>query len=210
MLEAALKRRLKWLREYAAAYDEGDHDEAYRMSVELRALLHHGTDMPLLYELDVIKKIEYASSVPIRPEPTGRAVSIWGGGLTVMTVRVGDDGQSTGGVVPRWEVEKDQTDVRFVSYTEWWSREKAVTAEDGRRYSRGFLVQQMGNQDGAHTDAALTEEYESLGRRPTVWSVPTEAGDLPIESDIAKASIRQITWELLLSLHRARLGVDDS
>ncbi|GEP32738.1 hypothetical protein NSZ01_05060 [Nocardioides szechwanensis] len=206
-IEAALRRRVKFLRASAAAYDDGDHDEALRMSVDLRALLHYGSSRPLLHELGLIKTLQYVDSAPERPPSSPGTVHMWGGGLTVLEVAFGEGGDTDGSVVPRYATggpEGPPTNVRHRTYTEWWKTRLVVTAEDGRWFSRSFLVTQMANTEGAHTDAYLDGDYQALQEQVSSWHTSGANGvPKPVSSDVGRASVRQITWELLRTLEES-------
>lgn len=204
-IETAFRRRVKFLRASAAAYDAGDHDEALRMSVDLRALLHYGQSRPLLHELGLIKTLSFVDSAP---EPPNRGtVVVWGGGLTILQLGFGEGGNSEGSVVPRFAAgggHGPPPNVRHRTYTQWWKTGLVVTAEDGRRFSRAFLVTQMANTEGAHTDAYLDGDYQALQDQVSTWSVRGAGGvTTPVNVDVGRASVRQITWELLRTLEES-------
>ncbi|MGC4112103.1 MAG: hypothetical protein QM747_17145 [Nocardioides sp.] len=193
-LQQALRIRYDFLKRSCESYDAGNQDEALRMSVDLRALFYHGSSKPLLAELGVIWEIRYASSVPERLPGTER---IWGGGLTSVAATI-TEGEVSGAIAPRG----DDATLRFVDYAEWWRHERVVTGEDGRTFSRMFLVQQMANHEGAHTDPYLNGDYDSLGPQLTTWSVTANDVHLQIAGDVGKASMRQIAWEATATLER--------
>ena len=79
-----------------------------------------------------------------------------------------------------------------VPFGMWWNKKVY------RRLSRGDLVAGLANQDGgAHVDASLTDAYADLTRRNGLgWEYDTT----PFEGNAARASMRQMTWELLTTL----------
>jgi hypothetical protein len=187
----AFDRRVRFLEASAANFDAGDDDEAYRMALELRALLHYGQSKPLLHHLGIIKKLSYVDSAP---EPPPGVVFVASCGLTMMRMAAGDPQGS--GEVPRLGDGAHPYVER--QYTTWWQHRQVVEANDGRRYSRRFLVSTMGNVDAAHTDSHLTDEYRSLKSGPSSWQTADIAGQLiNVPNRTATASIRQIVWELL-------------
>jgi len=202
-LENALRLRYRFLTKSAAAYDAGDQEKAVRMSVDLRALLHYGSSLPLLHELGRIKRIEFADSCPDQMTPPDGSQVVWmqGGGLTVMSfVWQNEDGSGSGKLVPRCSV-GDGDEIRWSKYTPWWKSDLVVTSEDGKRHSRLFVVTQMANSEGAHTDAYLEGDYQALQPRASGWTITGPDGVPHVaESDVAGASVRQVTWEVLRTL----------
>jgi hypothetical protein len=168
------------------------------MSVDLRALLHYGQSPPLLHELRLIRRLQYLSTARSQKPRPGQ-VWRWGGGLTILQAQVRPDGMD-GSVIPKGMDDVEM--MHYAPYTEWWKKELVVTGEDGRAFSRAFLVTKMSNLDGAHTDPYLDGDYESLGPRLSLWRIGTPGESAPVVSDVAAASIRQVTSELLRTLER--------
>jgi hypothetical protein len=99
----------------------------------------------------------------------------------------------------------------------WWTT-PLVEASDGRLFSRKELVTIMANQDGgAHVDPSLDQDYHALCTDHLgVQKKDTIPGDEPIDisaagpfpdsfnlrNNVARASVRQIAYELALTLHR--------
>jgi hypothetical protein len=99
----------------------------------------------------------------------------------------------------------------------WWTT-PLVEASDGRLFSREELVRIMADQDGgAHVDPSLNRDYHALCTDHLgVQKKDTMPGDEPIDisaagplpdslnlrNNVARASVRQIAYELALTLHR--------
>lgn len=199
-LEQALRTRFKFLQKSAAAYDGGDHDEALRLSIDLRALLHYGQQRPLLYELGLLKRLQYVDSSSRLDQPPGIIVDS-GGGLTILQIEVGADGIASRGVtVPRCYGPQPES-LRTKSYGPWWKSDLVVTSETGDLHSRMFVVTEMANTEAAHTDAYLDGDYRALQPRPSTWALVRSDGTRgEIPSEVARASVRQVAWEMVKTL----------
>ncbi len=88
----------------------------------------------------------------------------------------------------------------------WWGKKVYARAGLGRRE----LVLALANTDGgAHVDPRLEDAYVDLTRRNALgWGYSDSEGrNAPFEGNAARASVRQIAWELLETL-RPRLSPD--
>lgn len=97
-------------------------------------------------------------------------------------------------------------------FKEWWNHPLIETSE-GRLFNRKNLILIMANQDGgAHVDPKLDKDYnylctDNLGSWAN-WSIassmgqPSASSPPPVKNNVAYASVRQITYEVCLSLSR--------
>lgn len=152
-LRSQLYAQLEFLRSSAAAFDTGFVDEAKRLAVALRILLH---DTPrsrgLLAQLDKVPPTFVTTSLPYEPS----ACNAWTGLLWFDLALPLND---------RYVPMLDGAVTRQLPFGEWWTE---IVIQDDRRQTmtRRDLVLTMCDQDGgAHVDPSLDEIYERLSRR---------------------------------------------
>ncbi len=180
-----LARQLDFLRASAAAYDAGYRDEAYRIAVVLRVLIHQTrTSTSLLRHLG-------AESVPLlsTTEPAS-PTAIFYDGLSLIAVQGGSGDVTVGPAL-------DQAHTRgFVAALDWWTEELFVL--NTTRLSRKNIVLSAANQDGgAHVDAQLDLQYAEF--KQGIWSGPQ---DPSVTYDIPEPQLvflRQMAYEILNS-----------
>ncbi len=195
-LEQALRARFGFLRRSAASFDAGEEEEAVRLSLELRTLLHFGTGKPLLHQLGVLKQLHFTDSST--PHIPGNQLP--GGGLTIFRMTSGPEGE--GRVTAPLSVLPPNRIRPRRPFTQWWKNDLVVSAVDARRYSREFVVLQMSNTDGAHVTAYLDGDYDALKRDNLGWMFQQGSVSAPFRGNVAAASVRQIAWEVQNTLER--------
>lgn len=192
-----LQRQLGFLERSCASYDAGFTDEAVRIAVVVRTLLHQtksstsllthlgATSITLLSTtLDILARFDgsdpfYPRGLPLFFNGMGRY-----GGPSGYTAKLGD--ASTKELIPM---------------DKWWSQ--PVVILDRVPVSRRDIVLAAANKDGgAHVDASLTPEYESLSTPGSVGvfvsGEDAESAEAPI-TDAHLVSLRQMGYELLNS-----------
>lgn len=191
-----LRDQRELLRSAAAGYDAGSDAEAKSLAVRLRVLLHDGggRGASLLRQLGVKDRLPYLDTAPAEYPSE---IPTFHGGLCVIRAHLGHNAAS------RYEPPLDQVseDRRHPpqAFGDWWSA-PVVTGDAGTRISRENIVLWMANQGGgAHVDPILNPSYASLVR-DGVSSFQPIAGDDPMFKDLAAPSVRQIAYELELTL----------
>lgn len=127
-----------------------------------------------------------------------------------------------GWYAPLTETRFHPSDIRFaaqskpIGFKKWWERPLVENGTLKKYFSRKNLVLIMANQDGyAHVDPALDKDYEDLcndflgayckrlepGEKIDIMK-PGPIGIPPLRNNIAFASVRQIAFEVLLTLER--------
>lgn len=164
------------------------------MAGVMRSLLHFGQGKPLLQHMGVIKKLQYVDASPQKLDLPGHVQTFAvGGGLT--RLKLGHDSAEL-------EPLLGGDDGRVRQWGPWWKSDLVVRAGDDGWYSRSFLVLQMANTDFAHFDPFLDPDYAKLTTDTAGWQ-SGYAG--VVTGDVATASVRTITWELLSTFDRAGL-----
>lgn len=188
-LEKLLVTELDFLQRSADAFDNGFEDEAIRLAVPIRVLVH---DTPksksLLGQLNM-KNIKYYDSAS---EYDPRNILGHHGLVGLSISNLGPRYISFLDDVPRV--------LKLVTFTEWWG--KIVFADKEKRiFSRKDLVLAAANQEGgAHVDPLLNEMYFKISQEGALgWMIVGPTGERPLEW-AERSSIRQIAHEVLKTL----------
>ncbi|MGO6883290.1 hypothetical protein ACC702_31980 [Rhizobium ruizarguesonis] len=232
--EAQLKRQIGYLERSCGDFDRGDHDEAIRIAVTLRVLLHDtNNSTSLLTHLGIKSTIEYVDTGIYRPL-LDAALAEWAkqnsSDLSVVSrtpsdvglVELGDAGAGRVGWFAPLRLQRFAQGTphynacpRISDFDFWW-RSPLVEASSGKRFSRWDLVNIMANQDGgAHVDqVGLDADYQDLmvdflgvgmahGVDLDFENLPESLHNVPKAlHNVAFASVRQIAFELMVSLRR--------
>lgn len=228
--EQQLQRQLGFLKRSCDAFDKGDHDEAVRIATTIRVLLHDTPASTSLLTHLGIKSLLFFVDTGIYRERLEAAMKDWLGeyhpgsiisghtpsDVGLVELGIGKDGK-VGWFAPlrlRRKPENDPAAKAIVadqSFDAWW-KTPLVETSTFRTFSRAHLIQIMANQDGgAHVDAELDTDYEDLkidflGIQMEVGedlADKTMGGDLPpVVNNVAFASVRQIAFELMLTINR--------
>ncbi len=176
-----LARQLSFLERSAAAYDRGERDEAYRIAVAIRVLLHDTRrSVSILRHLNA-KDVPLLSTVMAGPRN-----ALFFDGMNLLAM-------SPGKIVAGPKL--DQAPIRrMVSVDDWWN--EPIFAINRVETSRKDVVRGAANQDGgAHVDHALDADYERL-KGGLYTPSPGAAVDIP---EPQLVSLRQMAFEILNS-----------
>jgi hypothetical protein len=201
-----LKRQLGFLRRSCQWYDEGEVDEAIRIAVPIRTLIHDTRNsISLLTHLNA-KGIKLWSSIKGAPE---NAISYTGMGQYKQWRYGNRAGASYGPILD------GGPEMVLLPVSEWWNQEVYVFSRRPKedptgefevlRLSRKDLVRTATDQDGgAHVDQNITNPaYEMLAADGAVGSFIRESGGVKQEFPTTKAhlvALIQIGHEVLRSL----------
>lgn len=206
-----LRDQMGFLRDSAAAYDQGKEADAKRLAAHLRTLLHDaGQSTSVLAHLGVKESLPWLDTA-IAPDPTWTYEFALG--LCRMTADPGPMADMHY-VPPLSDLGPDRTHPP-AAFVDWWN-DPVLTNHDGHAFSRKDFARFVANQDGgAHVDANLDATYAALTRSNSLQvtgtggvvgflfgkSVPIDKlPGGPPKGSLALASIRQITYEVLATL----------
>lgn len=188
-LEAHLQAHLGFLQRSADAYDSGFEDEAKRLAVSIRVLVHNTkSSQSLLTQLQRTSTMFYDTCPAFDPRnlATFQGLVALNLGTTKKYVAMLDR-------LPMKKIPK--TDFMF-----WWNKVVFVD-KDRNQLTRRDLVLSVADQDGgAHVDPALNETYASLSRLNSLGWMISEAGTQRPMPGPEHAAVRQIAHEVLKSL----------
>jgi len=186
-LQEHLNRQIAFLEVSSDAYDRGFEDEAFRLAVTLRLLLHDTKhSFSLLGQLGKKGGMFVDTALPFNP-----ANLCTHHGL--VAVKLGSPATYTAWL--------DGAPVaNQVSFDNWWNT--PVFADLKRRQlTRKQLVLTAADQDGgAHVDPALDEDYAKLVKSNSLNWFSMGAGEVQPAAGPERASLRQIAHEMLKTL----------
>lgn len=199
-LEELLKEQIGFLDRSCASFDKGYIDEAKRIAVTVRVLLHDTASSHSLFQQLGYKDYMLIDTCPeLENPPPGR---LFQAGLAVPSLK---------GYIPRHEMPATTEFPTWLGFRYWWNKPVIKTAD--RMYSRRELVLILANKEGgAHVDPALTTDYEKLKNQGSGVVFFKDGEDPKPMTKEEHACLRQIAHELLESLEAIQLGaapVDD-
>lgn len=187
-LASHLDEQIGFLERSAASFDEGYEDEAKRLAVTLRVLLHETSQShSLLGQLGSRDRLFTDTAMDFDP-----ANKLSHGGLVYVAV---------GAPRTRYVSQLDDVPIsKQISFDQWWSGPVFVDAKRNI-LTRKDLVLIAANQDGgAHVDPALDETYLNLSRENSMRAFAVENGEQRPMEGPERAAIRQIAHEVLKTL----------
>jgi hypothetical protein len=185
-----LKRQLGFLSRSSALCDGGDTDEAIRIAVSIRVLVHNSTTSHALSRQLGADNIKLLSTCGDPLGDLSRLVFFDGFGGIV----------SPAGIRPKLgHCAADSK--KMVPVGEWWPQ--IVYVAQGIRFSRKSIVLCAANQDGgAHVDPELDPDYKLLttpGSTGVFVTVRNGESKVQLLDDYHLRALRQMAYELLSS-----------
>jgi hypothetical protein len=228
-LDDNLGRQIRYLERSCAIFDAGHEDEAQRIALTLRVLLHDtGHSTSLLKQLGTKDSLQFVDTALYRNE-LDNAYDAWVNqtqpGCVVAAKTPGEAGLVVQGLnpagQPAWVAPLHTPRLPPLHpaaastigvtkpFDQWWTS-RAVETGEFDYFSRKDLVIIMANEDGGgHVDPELDTGYEALtvdnlGAHLEIGSDLTDktmGGEIPpLNGNVAAASIRQIAFEVLKTL----------
>jgi hypothetical protein len=190
-----LKEQIAFMQQSAISYDKGFEDEAKRLAVVIRVLVHDTSQSTSLLNLLDKKDIKfYNSSLPFHPSSI-----ISYNGLTMMRLSSAE-GASYEAPLDGGPPTRSRTDK--IPFNVWWKDMFVIKDKDKNTFTRKDLVLNAANKDGgAHIDSSLDESYASLSRFNALgWKFFRKNVEDDFRNNPASASIRQIAHEVIKTL----------
>ncbi|GAA1645722.1 hypothetical protein [Nocardia ninae] len=212
------RRQVRYLKTSARLFDEGDEEEAIRLAVTLRVLLHDTTKSHSLLKLAGLK-----SGMKFLDTAIVGGTEIYAGPVVFQLEYVTDDGETGFApsgqdglveVVPTLDgggricaPRRRRGHETLKPFNEWWTTYVIDTASGSKTLSRKQLIWLMANKDGgAHVDpSGPGDVYIGFVKRGhgQLYSEDPDAAFTapesmrPFEGNAAAESVRQIAWEVL-------------
>ena len=189
-LRDQLKVQIGFLVQSSDAYDRGNVDEAKRLAIALRILLHDKgrTSVSLLTLLNKKDILFYDTALEYNPN---NLLSMPG----LVMLKAGPDG---GEYIPPLDMRCSKGKIPF---PQWWNNIVVVDIK-GNKSTRKDLVLTVCEKDGgAHVDPKLDETYYAFSRSNSLgWKYQKDGVVQDFTGRPELASIRQVAYEVLKSL----------
>jgi hypothetical protein len=188
-LRSQLKDQIDFLKSSAKDYDDGRINEAKRIAISIRVLVHDTEEsQSLLMQLNKKNIVFYDTAT--KPIP-GNLIS------TPILVYLYCCGAEPTRYLPRLTNSRAQK----VNFDQWWNG-IAIDDSRGNVLTRKTLILKMCNQDGgAHVSPKLHSGYAAISKLNSVgWKYVSPDGNEQDIMGVEKASVRQIGYEILKSL----------
>lgn len=202
-----LRSQVGFLERSAAHFDEGHDDEGEQLAARARVLLHDTSHShSVLGQLGVKGALRFTDTA-IHREPETKHL---GGGLHAATViqHAGlvawqPTAEGSWSYVPVLAPEGDERVNPPAPFDQWW-RTPFLEDTSGHSIARSSVVLDVADKDGgAHVDKALPEAFHRLLSGASLpFQVVSEDGSSSDIPGIVMATMRQIAFELLDTLHR--------
>lgn len=181
-----------------ANYDSGEEWEAERLSTAIVNLVHDwGKEYTsILTQLGVLHSLTYVSSgIPCIP---GNQVME----VVLASMRIYPDGRN--GYFP-W-LGRSPVPSALVDFKEWWEGDVILRERDEFKMTRKqFVISVRSKDGGSHLDPTLRDPNYTRFTRETMIHTGTSAAPEPNPLlGAERASMRQIAWELLVTLNSWR------
>ncbi|GAG01241.1 unnamed protein product [marine sediment metagenome] len=194
-LSGHLKDQIAFMKLSANSYDNGFEDEAKRLAVIIRVLLHDTSNSTSLLTQLNKKNIRFHDySLPYNPNNV-----IPYNGLTMMRLSAAEGASY---VAPLNGGPPTRSKTKKLAFNVWWNNMFVIKDKSGNTFSREDLVLNIADTDGgAHIDPKLNADYASLSRFNSLgWKFFRNDIEDDFRNSPVLPSIRQIAHEVLKTL----------
>jgi len=189
-----LRTQLGFLRTSGEAFDDGNENEAVRLAVSIRVLVHDTQSAhSLLGQLGEKDNLAYVDTtfdiLPGNLIPTN--------GLAMLGVSVRRGRAKGQYAAPLDNLPPPRLNKPPKPFDDWWNSPIIRDSQDAT-FSREDLVLALAHKEGgAHVDPELEVAYAALSRSNSLgWILVDQAGTRPLYESPVPASVRQIAFEL--------------
>ncbi|MBW8327933.1 MAG: hypothetical protein K0M48_01830 [Thiobacillus sp.] len=193
VLLTQLKKQLGFIERSCASFDAGFYDEAIRIAVSIRILIHDTKNSTSLLSHLGAKGMSLRTTCPLIDD----RVIMFSGGLCLTQVTVENGQLKEAGYKPIFDSSEPKN--LYVAADVWWNQTIYKIAEGD--VTRKHIVLGAANKDGgAHVDPLLTSEYEALSKG--IWTIGHSSSQGNLEFPLPNshlADLRQMGHELLTS-----------
>jgi hypothetical protein len=201
-LLVALRKQRGFLARSGEAFDAGNHDEALRLAVTIRVLVHDTeSSHSLLSQLGLKDQFQWVDTAnPAEPTTTEAEDGSLLMEQSLPTGLLGFTFNSEGAL---WIAPKRARGHVPRSFDDWWSA-SIIPSDNGLLLTRKQLVLWQANQDGgAHVDPDTDVRYRDLRVTQAGTTVTVNGVESTYVNSAADVSLRQIAWEVEETLHQA-------
>jgi hypothetical protein len=197
-LVSRLHEQIRFLERSAAAYDDGIEEEAKRLAVAIRVLLHETTtSRSVLGQLGLLEVVQFLdSALPVDPRNLLPTLGLYGvhfaPGVAEWLPFLGSQPG------PR----------RTLPFADWWTATVTwIPAQELGFTRREYVLGVANTEGGAHVDPMLDPLYAALQHDNALGTLGTSGPGVDRSSrrDPALAGVRQIAWEVVTTLQASPL-----
>jgi hypothetical protein len=188
-----LKEQIGFIQRSVAAFDEGYEDEAKRLALTVRVMVHDTKKCASLFtQLGMKNSLQFCDSA----WPHNQRSLISYGGLVCHA-----SGAANNTLRYLAFLDHSPFPAKNVDFDEWWNA-LVFSKPDNTALSRRDLVLTVADQDGgAHVDPAIDEIYATLVEGSFLgWETKDDEGNTFQIAGPERAAIRQIAHEMLRTL----------
>lgn len=193
-----LSEHIYFLKTSAEKYDEGNTQEAKRLAVHVRTLVHDTSHSDsLLKQLDK-KNIHFYDTANNKTDPKNIMPE-----MLLLKIILGTETKPLK-FIPHLDDLAPFQRHRKKSFKNWWNK-PILQDVDKNPFTRKDIVLRLANQDGgAHVDPVLDERFANLTRKVGLgWSWGPDEKSAKTVFGAERATMRQIVFEVLKSLEDA-------
>lgn len=199
----SLKEQHGFLKKSCELYDDGSENEAKRIALCLRILLHDTKkSQSILEQLSIKQTTKFLDTAHTYNENNLMSSSC----LTGMRF-ISNGENCSASVYPLLEKYKNfHVQPAYKDFSTWWD---AVIMDDRtQKFSRKDIILSVADTDGgAHVDPVIPKEYHNLTRNNSMeWMLCVNGIEKPVK-DFCFASIRQIGFEVNLILDELNIDL---
>lgn len=194
-LNEHLREHISFMQASAKLYDLGTEAEAKRMAVSLRVLLYDSAaSHSILGQMQLKKKLQFVSTAQSY-SPTNLLSQ-----QCLLSITI-DNGSAR--YVPLFE---NDNRYKLLSCKDW-NDEVVLSDAKHHLYRRKHVFSLLANMDGgAHVDPEINDEYALMKTPSLTGGIITDGNgrERPFDNDPVYATMRQMTFEVLQTLYRAK------
>lgn len=186
--EGVLRAILDFMQASGVSYDKAANGEARRLAVCILALVEDTSAAPSVLGRVGLKEISFLDSSPDYKPELGLPLC----GLTLVTL-----GAKSMNYVPRFD---KSPNIKTLSFEKWWNKPVVIDEDKGINMSRKDVAYAVAASNVGVTNPKLHKSFEEISNSFPFGQATTGS----LKSDMVQplfASVRQIAYELLGSLH---------
>jgi len=183
----------------ARDYDHGDVNEAVRMAVSLRALLHVGTRNGQAGIASIQGDRWHFLDTCSRFNPKNLASH-----MDLVYVRVGAEVDIDSFYQPYLD---DSPTSHRSPFPEWWNTNAVLSNNKGERFTRAWIVRSAADQEGAHIDVSHDKAYHGFNSGLDSGWVVLKGETEIVAPGLLRACTRQIAHEALRTFRKCASDV---
>lgn len=193
--------RIKMLQRSASIYDAGEYAEASRLASDIVKLIGDREKRTGLPNKNFTSLTTHLGNKPKEVYDSSLENLITRNDLHGPLFTLGFHINGATGLVPKLDGFKEfkQDFIKKTPFDDWWNA-PVVRDYRGYEFSRKFIVETMRDQEEAHTDDTLHNEYAELIYKSGIGIKQTNYIVVSFDTNPARVVVRQVAHEILRTL----------